>query len=161
LFTDTEESTHASLHSNVLPACFGIAPEESIENIKNHIMQKGLCCGVWFSYFVLKALAKMGAYEEEYQLIVNRTEHSWYNMISEGATTCYEAWGKEQKFNTSLCHPWASSPIIWRMPLPIPITTTIRRASPATMITKDNCGCALPAGCLPLPAGGQGRQKIW
>lgn len=112
LFTDTEESTHASLHSNVLPACFGIAPEEAKENIKNHIMQKGLCCGVWFSYFVLKALAKMGAYEEEYQLIVNRTEHSWYNMISEGATTCYEAWGKEQKINTSLCHPWASSPII-------------------------------------------------
>ena len=75
-------------------------------------MQKGLCCGVWFSYFVLKALAKMGAYEEEYALITNKSEHSWYNMIKEGATTCFEAWGKEQKWNTSLCHPWASSAII-------------------------------------------------
>ena len=27
------------------------------------------------------------------------------------ATTCFEAWGKDQKWNTSLCHPWASAPI--------------------------------------------------
>ena len=67
---------------------------------------------MWFSSFVLGALAKIGAYEEEYALITNRSEHSWYNMIKEGATTCFEAWGKEQKWNTSLCHPWASSPII-------------------------------------------------
>lgn len=112
LFTDTKQSSHAALHSNVLPAYIGIAPEESLETIKNHIMEKGLCCGVWFSYFVLKALAKLGAYKEEYELITNRSEHSWYNMLKEGATTCYEAWGKEQKWNTSLCHPWASSPII-------------------------------------------------
>jgi alpha-L-rhamnosidase len=32
-------------------------------------------------------------------------------MLREGATTCFEAWGKDQKWNTSLCHPWASSPI--------------------------------------------------
>ena len=112
LFTDTSQSKHSSLHSNVLPAFYGLAPEESKENIKDLIMQKGLCCGVWFSYFVLKSLANLGAYKEEYELITNESEHSWYNMIAEGATTCYEAWGKEQKINTSLCHPWASSPII-------------------------------------------------
>ena len=112
LFTDTAYSAHASLHSNVLPVYLGIAPDEAKDNIKNLIMRKGLCCGVWFSYFVLKALARLGAYEEEYELITNRSEHSWYNMLSEGATTCFEAWGKEQKWNTSLCHPWASSPII-------------------------------------------------
>ncbi len=39
-------------------------------------------------------------------------EHSWANMLKEGATTCWEAWGKDQKWNTSLCHPWASAPII-------------------------------------------------
>ena len=33
-------------------------------------------------------------------------------MLDEGATTCYEAWGKEQKWNTSLFHPWASAPAI-------------------------------------------------
>lgn len=33
-------------------------------------------------------------------------------MVKEGATTCFEVWGKDQKWNTSLCHPWASVPII-------------------------------------------------
>jgi hypothetical protein len=32
-------------------------------------------------------------------------------MLRDGATTCLEAWGVEQKWNTSLCHPWSSSPI--------------------------------------------------
>ena len=112
LFTDTARSTHSSLHSNVLALCFGMAPESAHENIKRLIMSKGMCCGVWFAYFVLKALASIGAYDKELALILDKSEHSWYNMLREGATSCYEAWGKEQKFNTSLCHPWASSPII-------------------------------------------------
>lgn len=64
------------------------------------------------TYFVLKALGKIGAYEEELSLLINDSEHSWVNMLREGATTCFEAWGKEQKWNTSLCHPWACAPII-------------------------------------------------
>ena len=74
-------------------------------------MEKGLCCGVYMAYFVLKALCRMGYHEDAYALIINEREHGWYNMIREGATTCFEAWGKDQKWNTSLCHPWASAPI--------------------------------------------------
>ena len=100
------------MHSNVLAVAFEIAPDEAFDNIKSVIMEKGLCCGVQFSYFVMKALANMGAYEQELALLTNETEHSWVNMIREGATTCFEAWGKEQKWNTSLCHPWACVPVI-------------------------------------------------
>ena len=32
-------------------------------------------------------------------------------MLREGSTACFEAWGKDQKWNTSLCHPWASGAI--------------------------------------------------
>ncbi len=111
-FYDTEERLHSALHSNVLPITFKIAPKESLENIRRTIMEKGLCCGTQFSYFVLKALAAMEAYDDELKLITNETEHSWVNMLREGATTCFEAWGKEQKWNTSLCHPWSCAPII-------------------------------------------------
>lgn len=76
------------------------------------IKVKQLSCGVQFSYFALKALANLGEYETELELITNESEHSWVNMLREGATTCFEAWGKDQKWNTSLCHPWASAPII-------------------------------------------------
>lgn len=112
LFCDDAEHTHSALHSNALPLFYGLAPQEAQDNIVDFIMQKGLVCGVHFSYFVLKALGKVGAYDKELALMMNDGEHSWINMIREGATTCFEAWGKEQKWNTSLCHPWASTPII-------------------------------------------------
>lgn len=112
IFYDREGSINAALHSNVLPVFYGFAPEESWENITSLIMEKGLCCGTQFSYFVLKALGRMGAYEKELALLLNEGEHSWVNMLREGATTCFEAWGKEQKWNTSLCHPWSCAPII-------------------------------------------------
>ncbi len=111
-FYDTEAHDHSALHSNVLAVYADIAPKESYETVRKLIMNKGLCCGTQFSYFVLKALAKMGAYEDELALITNKSRHSWVNMLREGATTCFEAWGKEQKWNTSLCHPWSCSPII-------------------------------------------------
>ena len=41
-----------------------------------------------------------------------KDEKAWLNMLSEGATTTFEAWGKEQKKNTSLFHPWSTCPII-------------------------------------------------
>ena len=75
-------------------------------------MKKGFSCGVFFSYFVLKSLTNHGEKEKAMELMLSKGEHSWYNMLSEGATACFEAWGKEQKDNTSLCHPWACAPII-------------------------------------------------
>lgn len=112
LFVDAEDSAHSALHSNAVAAFFGAAPEEAKESIIKFIMEKGFCCGVYMSYFVLKALGMLGAYKEEYELMTNTSEHSWANMLREGAKTCFEAWGKEQKWNTSLCHPWACSPVI-------------------------------------------------
>lgn len=109
LFRDAVGSTHCSLHANVFAAFYGLEPEEN--KIADFIMKKGLCCGVFVAYFVLEALIRLGRPEDAYRLIVNTSEHSWYNMIREGATTAYEAWGKEQKWNTSLCHAWASAPI--------------------------------------------------
>lgn len=111
LFTDCEGSEHSALHSNVIPAFYGIHRPENAGAIRDLVVEKGLSCGVYMAYFLLKALCRMGYFEEAYRLIVNTTEHSWYNMVREGATTCFEAWGKDQKWNTSLCHPWASAPI--------------------------------------------------
>ena len=102
---------HSTLHSNILPLYYGFAPKENVEGIADFIMEKKLCCGFYVAYFLLKALARAGRYEDEYSLITSKDENSWYNMVREGGTTCFEAWGKDKKWNTSLCHPWASAPI--------------------------------------------------
>ncbi|MFB9276955.1 family 78 glycoside hydrolase catalytic domain [Cohnella cellulosilytica] len=110
-FVDAVGSRHASLHANALPLLFGLVPEGEQEPVVAWLKSRGMSCGVYFSYFLLKALAAAGEYEYVYELLVADGEHSWGNMVKEGATTCFEAWGKEQKWNTSLCHPWASAPI--------------------------------------------------
>lgn len=111
LFVDSPDTGHVSLHSNALPLLYGLAPTEATSKIVSFIREKGFSCGVYMAYFVLKALAKVGEHQLVFQLLVNESEQSWANMIREGATTCFEAWGKEQKWNTSLCHPWGSGPI--------------------------------------------------
>ena len=111
LFADSETSNHSSLHSNIYPLFFKMVPEDGVDSICNYMIEKGLCCGVLISWFYLKGLAGAGRFEEVYQTIVNKSEHGWIQMLKEGATSCWEAWGKDQKWNTSFCHPWASAPI--------------------------------------------------
>ena len=112
LFKDTIKSTHCSLHSNVIPLYYGIEPKEAKESILKLIKKKRLHCGVYIAYFLLKGLCNLKEYELVYDLITTDDLFSWSNMVTEGATTCFEIWGKDLKWNTSLCHPWASSPII-------------------------------------------------
>ncbi len=111
LFADSTVSEHHSLHANMLPLLFHMAPADSIPSIVSLIRTKRLSCGVFMSYFLLKALAAHGETELIYELMTCRDDRSWANMVKEGATSCFEAWGKDQKWNTSLCHGWASAPI--------------------------------------------------
>lgn len=111
LFADSESSGHTSLHSNVYALYFGLVPEEARESVCRFLIRKGFSCGVMTSYFMMKALAREGKHEAVYELLMNDGRHGWRNMLRDGATACMEAWGKDQKWNTSFCHPWASAPI--------------------------------------------------
>ena len=111
LFVDSEVSSHSALHSNMYALYYGLCPEGSENAIADFMLGRGLCCGVMMSYFYLRGLARIGRYHDVYATLVNETEHGWVNMVREGATTCWEAWGKDQKWNTSLCHAWAAAPI--------------------------------------------------
>lgn len=107
LFVDREESEHSAVHSNVLPLFFDLFPSKDVVTAVTVIKERAHLTGVYMSYFLLKGLAEAGEHETVFKLI----EQLWSTMVEEGATTCFEAWGKDQKFNTSLCHPWASAPI--------------------------------------------------
>jgi len=112
LYVDAEGSRHSSLHANMLPAFYGFVPEANRRSVGDHLVNRGVVCGVYMTYFLLRGLCRLGRHEDVYRIITSQDENSWYNMVREGATTCYEAWGKDKKWNTSLCHPWASAPIV-------------------------------------------------
>ncbi len=110
LYTDSAVSAHSSVHSNMLPLAFGICPEQHKSGIADFLVRRGMRCGTYMSYFYLSALCAAGRYGDAVNAIVSTSENSWYNMIKEGATTCFEAWGKDKKWNTSLFHPWSAAP---------------------------------------------------
>lgn len=109
LYVDNPNSIHASIHSNMLPLAFGITSDKKIAN---YLINKGMNCGTYMSYFYLKALCNAGKKDQALAFITSNSVHSWKNMINQGATRCFEAWGKEQKWNTSLFHPWSTAPIL-------------------------------------------------
>ncbi len=111
LYVDSESSEHASLHSNVLPIYFGFAKPESHKAAIELIRKRGFSSGVYMAYFTMKALARLECWSDLWRMITSTDENSWYNMVREGNTCCIEAWGRDKKWNTSLCHPWASGPI--------------------------------------------------
>ena len=111
LFLDAPGSSHSSLHANALPLAFGLAPAEVVPNIIALIREKRLSCGVYIAPFVIEACYEAGESDLAYDLITSHDKHSWHEMLAHGATTCMEAWGPDQKWNTSWCHPWSSSPV--------------------------------------------------
>lgn len=112
LFRDSKNSDHTSLHSNILPLLFDIGIDSITQDkIISKISEKRLSAsGTYMSFFILSALKRVGKEDLILELILD--EKSWSNMLKEGATTCYEAWGKDQKWNTSLFHPWSACPVI-------------------------------------------------
>ena len=113
LFVDAPGSMHSAVHSSVFPLLFNIGTEDEAlkARLVNQIKNKKLTSmGVYMAYFTLAALKLAG--EKELCIELATDEGAWLNMIKEGATLTYEAWGKDQKWNTSLCHPWATAPAI-------------------------------------------------
>jgi len=110
-FIDAPDSDHSALHANALPLFYGLVPPKGYAPLVDLIMERRLNCGVYFAYFVIKGLYDIGESEKAYDLLSGTDIHSWHNMVESGTTTCMEAWGPDQKWNTSWCHPWSSSPI--------------------------------------------------
>ena len=111
LFIDATDSGHSALHANALALFYGLKPSGGFEPMRNLIMERRLNCGVYFAYFVIEGLYRQGYASEAADLLRGEDEHSWVNMLRSGATACMEAWGPDQKWNTSFCHPWSSSPV--------------------------------------------------
>jgi len=108
LFADSESSGHCSLHANLYAAFFDLLPKESEEAYVRLLQTPGRVCGVLPAWFALKSLARMGRPEVCFERMMRADSYGWRNMVREDASASFEAWGKDQKWNTSLCHSWSS-----------------------------------------------------
>lgn len=111
LFADSEVSRHCSVHANLYPAFFGLLPKEAEESYIRLLQMPDRVCGAVPTFFALRSLARLGRQDVLYRLLTREDAYGWKNMLREGATAAFEAWGKAQKWNTSLCHAWNSGPV--------------------------------------------------
>ena len=104
LFRDAPESSHHALPSNAMALAVGLCPDdETKENIIAMIGSKPAECSAFFMTFAsLVGLRREGREEEIVKLL--KDDGRWLNMLREGATATFEAWGKDKKWNTSLFH---------------------------------------------------------
>ncbi|MGI6654073.1 MAG: family 78 glycoside hydrolase catalytic domain [Christensenellales bacterium] len=111
LFRDSETSQHISQHGNILPLAFDIGLDERTKNnILNLMREKRWTCNVYIGMYLIYGLMRMGEKELLHELLVD--ENAWLRMLSEDATVTFEAWYKDQKWNTSLFHMAGTVPII-------------------------------------------------
>lgn len=104
LFRDSGATENTSLIGNILPFAFGLLPEEACrERILALIGERGITGVALFGAFpLLMGLVRHGCADRIPALLSD--ERAWGRMLDEGATATFEAWGREEKWNTSLFH---------------------------------------------------------
>ena len=104
LFVDSEGSKHASLVGNAFVYGFDLAPDAvSKKRILEMIDGYGVSALSFFGTFpILMRFAKEGDTERMKRALLDKG--AWRRMLDEDATTTFEGWGKDTKWNTSLFH---------------------------------------------------------
>lgn len=104
LFRDSKQTDHVSLPGNALALMMGICPDEEFSVTARHMMEeKGLKnTNIFTSFMMLAAATRQGDTALRDRLL--KDPEGWQNMLVEGATTTFEAFGKDRKWNTSLFH---------------------------------------------------------
>jgi alpha-L-rhamnosidase len=110
LYRDGEGVDHSSLHANMFPAAFGLAPEENYPRLREFFKSKGMACSPYGAPYLFDALYEVGAEDYAMELLTSESSRSWMNMINFGTTITSEAWDIRYKNNMTWNHAWGASP---------------------------------------------------
>ncbi|MFB6343280.1 family 78 glycoside hydrolase catalytic domain [Saccharicrinis sp. FJH62] len=110
IYVDGIGTDHSSLHSNMFPVAFGLAPKKNVDQISDFIRSRGMACSVYGSQFLMEAVYDNHDSRYGLDLLTSTSERSWYNMIRDGSTISMEAWGNKYKPNQDWNHAWGAAP---------------------------------------------------
>lgn len=104
LFRDGEHTDHVSLVGNSFVYGFGLFPSEDCRQaILSLFDRHGIDSLSMFCTFpMLCGLSRDGEEQRLHTALLH--DGAWKRMLYEGATTTFEGWGKDCKWNTSLFH---------------------------------------------------------
>lgn len=104
LFRDSPNTEHVCLLGNAFPFAFGLYPDaECRENIIKMFLKDGAHSMSFFGLFpILVGAVRCGRPDMIKAALLDGG--AWLRMLDEDATTTFEGWGKDTKWNTSLFH---------------------------------------------------------
>jgi hypothetical protein len=109
-YVDGDTTDHSSLHANMFPVAFGMAPSGKMKNILKFMQSRKMACSVYGSQFLMDALYEASDAEYALRLLTKTDDRSWYNMIRVGSTISLEAWDNKYKPNQDWNHVWGAVP---------------------------------------------------
>ncbi|GHT21243.1 hypothetical protein AGMMS4957_09740 [Bacteroidia bacterium] len=108
-YKDGISTDHSSLHANIFPLVFDMAPIEKKPKIAEFIRSRGMACSVYGSQFLMDALYEAADAEYALSMLTKTDDRSWYNMIRVGSTISLEAWDNKYKPNQDWNHVWGAA----------------------------------------------------
>ncbi|MBQ8649606.1 MAG: family 78 glycoside hydrolase catalytic domain [Clostridia bacterium] len=104
LYRDSSISRHISYIGNVYTYAFCLyANENDKMQIEKMIEEKGITSVMLFGAFpLLYGFVRNNRFDLFKKALLDK--NAWLRMLSEGATTTFEGWGKDSKWNISLFH---------------------------------------------------------
>ncbi|MEF8811717.1 MAG: alpha-L-rhamnosidase C-terminal domain-containing protein, partial [Bacteroidales bacterium] len=110
LYTDGDDIKHTSLHANMFPVAFGLAPKSSYPQLREFLISKGMACSPIMARYLFYALYELEAENYALRLLTNELDRSWMNMIRFGTTIVSEAWDIKYKRNMTWNQPTGATP---------------------------------------------------
>ncbi len=110
LFRDGTGTEHTSLHANLFPLAFGLAPEGTEASIARWLQQRGMACSVYAAQYLMEALFTQGRADDALGLMLAEGDRSWQHMVNSGTTITWEAWDQRYKPNQDWNHAWGAAP---------------------------------------------------
>jgi hypothetical protein len=110
LYRDGEGTDHDSLHANLFPLAFGLAPADQRARIAQWLGDRGMKCSVYAAQYLLEGLFENGAEAEAIALMTAPGDRSWRHMVESGTTITWEAWDQRYKPNQDWNHAWGAAP---------------------------------------------------
>ena len=112
LFVDAVGSEHTAFASQLFGVLTGTGNGCAAAVLLDMVREKRLLCSNLFVTPILFVwLQKAG--HEQLLLDLIKDKDAWLNMLREGATTTFEAFSKDKKWNTSLFHTMFAFPILF------------------------------------------------
>jgi len=110
LFRDGVGTDHASLHANLFPLAFGLAPADSSRAIADWLLSRGMRCSPYAAQYLMEAAFLYGDPDASLALMVAEGDRSWRYMVESGTTITWEAWAQHYKPNQDWNHAWGAAP---------------------------------------------------